>query len=418
MFIFVVIVLLVLSIAGMPIALALGIGSLGSILIDGTIPLSVVSQKVITGMNSFSLMAIPFFILSGDLMSGGGLTRALMNIARKLVGWVRGSISIVSIVSSAFFGAVTGSAIATASAIGGMTIPEMIEDGYEPGYAASVSTAGAILGPLIPPSIGLIVYASITGASVQALFKGTLLPGLLFALAYCSICYYIAKKRNYRTRPRAGWKEIFSAINAGKWAILMPVIVLGCIFSGITTATEASVIAVAYSLIIGMFVHKDLKVKDLPKIFLNSAVSTAAMYLLIGFSNIVGWIIAITNVSVTLTNWILSISSSKWFIVSFITILSLILGCLMDVVAVILILTPILYSLVLSIGYTPVEFGVILSTLMMLGHITPPVGASLLLSNGIAKADIMSTVKESIPFLLASIIMVILLWAFPQYLIL
>jgi C4-dicarboxylate transporter DctM subunit len=418
MFIFVVIVLLVLSIAGMPIALALGIGSLGSILIDGTIPLSVVSQKVITGMNSFSLMAIPFFILSGDLMSGGGLTRALMNIARKLVGWVRGSISIVSIVSSAFFGAVTGSAIATASAIGGMTIPEMIEDGYEPGYAAAVSTAGAILGPLIPPSIGLIVYASITSASVQALFKGTLLPGLLFALAYCSICYYIAKKRNYRTRPRAGWKEIFSAINAGKWAILMPVIVLGCIFSGITTATEASVIAVAYSLIIGMFVHKDLKVKDLPKIFLNSAVSTAAMYLLIGFSNIVGWIIAITNVSVGLTNWILSINSSKWFIVSFITILGLILGCLMDVVAVILILTPILYSLVLSIGYTPVEFGVILSTIMMLGHITPPVGASLLLSNSIAKADIMSTVKESIPFLLASIIMIILLWIFPQYLIL
>ena len=171
MFIFVVVVLLVLSLAGMPIALALGIGSLGSILINGTIPLDVVSQKVITGMNSFSLMAIPFFILSGDLMSGGGLTKALMNIARKLVGWVKGSISIVSIVSSAFFGAVTGSAIATASAIGGMTIPEMIDDGYEPGYAAAVSTAGAILGPLIPPSIGLIVYASMTGASVQALFK-------------------------------------------------------------------------------------------------------------------------------------------------------------------------------------------------------------------------------------------------------
>lgn len=418
MFIFVVVVLLVLSLAGMPIALALGIGSLGSILINGTIPLDVVSQKVITGMNSFSLLAIPFFILSGDLMSGGGLTKALMNIARKLVGWVKGSISIVSIVSSAFFGAVTGSAIATASAIGGMTIPEMIDDGYEPGYAAAVSTAGAILGPLIPPSIGLIVYASMTGASVQALFKGTLLPGIIFALVYCTICYYIAKKRNYKTRPKASWKEIFSAIYNGKWAILMPVIVLGCIFSGITTATEASVIAVAYSLIIGMFVHKDLKAKDLPKIFLNSAVSTAAMYLLIGFSNIVGWIIAITNVSVNLTNWILSISSSKWFIVSFITILGLILGCLMDVVAVILILTPILYSLVLSIGYTSIEFGVILCTLMMLGHITPPVGASLLLSNSIAKADIMSTVKESIPFLLASIILVILLWIFPQYLIL
>lgn len=406
--------LILLAFLGIPIAWALGISSIAAIQVGGVADFSIVAQKLIAGMDSFSLMAIPFFILAGNLMSGGGLTQRLLAIARTLVGWIRGSVSIISIVASMFFGAITGSAVATASSIGGMCIPEMIKEGYDKSYAAAVTTGAAICGPLIPPSIGLIVYASSTNVPVSDLFKGTLLPGILYGLLLCVVAVVIANKRQYVKHPRASLKEILASLKNGFWALLMPVIVLGSIFSGLTSPTEASVISVMYGLIVGMFIHKDLKFKDLKKIFLDSAMSTGIMFVVIGMSGTIGWLVAISNVSTTIANALITSGSSKILVILFIMIFGLILGCIMDVVAAILISTPVLYPMAEMIGYSGAEFGVIIITLLTLGHITPPVGASLLLSNDIAGANISKTIKEAVPFFLVGLSVVILLWIFPQ----
>ncbi len=406
--------LVILAFLGVPIAWALGISAAAAIKIGGVADFSILAQKLISGMDSFSLMAIPFFILSGNLMSGGGLTKRLLDIARKLVGWIRGSVSIVCIVASMFFGAITGSAVATASSIGGMCIPEMKKEGYDSSYAAAVTTGAAICGPLIPPSIGLIVYASSTNVVVGDLFKGTLLPGVLYGILLCITAFIIANKRKYQKHPRATFKEISTTLKNGIWAILMPIIVLGSIFTGMCTPTEASVISVAYGLVIGLFVHKDLKLKHLKEIFLDSAMATAIMFIVIGMSGATGWIVAISNVSSTLANSLIASGSGKLSIIFFIMVFGLVLGCIMDVVAAILISTPVLYPMASLIGYTGVEFGVIVITLLTLGHITPPVGASLLLSNNIAQANITKTIKEAVPFFLCGLSLVILLWFFPQ----
>ncbi len=408
-----VILLLVLAFLGLPIAWALGISSYAAVLYDGSFNIQIMAQKCVAGMNSFPMLAVPFFILAGDLMTAGGITRKLLDIARALIGWVKGSVSIVCIVASCFFGAISGSAIATASAIGGMTIPDMLKDKYSREYAAAVTTAGAICGPLIPPSIGLIVYASIVSVSVNDLFLGTLIPGILYGFLLCCLAYFVARKRNYPTKPRASLKEILSVTKKGFWAILMPVLVLGSIFGGIATATEASALAVAYALIVGLFIHRDLKLKDLYQIFLGSCITTSTMFILFGTSEAVGWIIAVTNVSAAISNWIISFTTSRLLIIAFITIVGLIFGCLMDAVVAILIMTPVFINLAAPLGYTNIEFGVIIVTLLMLGHITPPVGASLLLSNSIAGANIAGTIKEAVPFFFVGLGIVILLWCFP-----
>lgn len=414
MVVFAVIVLLLLSFLGMPIAWALGISSLSALMADGTYPLTVVAQKTIAGMNSFALMAVPFFILAGNLMTAGGLTKRLLDIARVLVGWVKGSMSIICIVGSCFFGAISGSAIATASAIGGMTMPEMINEGYDRPYAAAVATGSAICGMLIPPSIPLIVYASITSVSVKDLFLGTLLPGIIYGLALYVVAYLIARKRNYKTHKRASAKELLGVIKNGVFAIIMPVIILGCIFGGITTPTEASAIAVAYGLIVGLFIHKDIKIKDLYKIFLDSAITSGVMFMLIGISQALGWIVAITNISTIMTQALLAFTSSKFVIICVIILIGIVLGCIMDVVCAVLIITPVLYSFANIIGYSAAEFGVILVTLLSLGHLTPPVGASLLLANSLAKAKISRTIINVIPFFCVGLGLVILLFLCPQ----
>ncbi|WP_162612437.1 TRAP transporter large permease [Anaerotruncus colihominis] len=406
--------LLVLAFLGIPIAWALGISSTVAIWVDGSVPASLVVQKMINGMDSFSLMAIPFFILAGNLMSGGGLTERLLNIAKALIGWVRGSVSIVCIVASMFFGAITGSAVATASAIGGMTIPEMIKENYGRSYAAAVTTGAAICGPMIPPSIGLIIYASMTDTNVRDLFMGTLFPGILYGLFLCGTAWMIAKKRNYITHPFEGFRNLWKTIRSGITALLMPVAVLGSIFGGLATPTEAAVVAVAYALIVSVFIYRDLTWKQIYKILVDSAVATAVMYIVIGISGAVGWIVAVSNVSTTLTNMVASSGVGKIGTIIFILALGLIFGCIMDVVAAILIVTPVLYALAAPLGYTTVEFGVILVTLLTLGHITPPVGASLLLSNSMAGADIRTTIKEAVPFFFCGFGLVVLLFIFPQ----
>jgi len=359
-------------------------------------------------------MAIPFFILAGNIMTQGGLTKLMLDMARVTVGWVRGSMSLVTIISASFFSLVTGSAIATASAIGGITIPEMIKENYDRSYAAAVGAAAAICGLLIPPSIPLIVYASITGMSVRSLFVGTIIPGVIYTIGICLVAYFIARRHNYKTHPRASLKEFLEKIWKGMPAIFMPLIVLGCIFTGITTPTEASVIAVAYSLIVTLFVFKGMTFKQLFKIFYDSAITSAVMFMLIGVSTVLGWIIAITNMPRDMASWILGITTNQVVLVTAVIVIGLLLGCILDVLAAVLILTPVLLPIAAALPYSPVEFAVIFVTLMCLGHITPPLAASMLLTNQIAGANIGTTIRRVLPFLFVGLSVVILCFIFPQ----
>ena len=402
------------SIFGVPIGWSIGISSIIALTIDGTFPLTIVPMRSIAGMNSFALMAIPFFILAGNIMTGGGLTARMLDISRAMVGWVKGSISIICIVGSSFFSLITGSAIATASAVGGMTIPEMIKEKYDRSYAAAVAAGAAICGLLIPPSIPLIVYASITGISVRSLFVGTIGPGVLYTIGILVVAYLIARKRGYRTHERASMKVLMQVTKKGALAVLMPIIVLVCIFGGITTPTEASVIAVAYSLIVTCFVYKEMTLKKLYKIFYDSAITTAIMFIMIGISMSLGWIIAISNISNILASWILGVTYNQIAIIAMIMIIGLLFGSILDVNVAILILTPVLLPLAAALDYTPTEFGVIFVTLMCLGHVTPPVAASMLLTNTIAGANITKTIVQALPFLFVGICVVILSFIFPQ----
>ena len=403
-----------LCLLGIPIGWSLGISSLIALFVDGRFPLIIVPLRTIAGMNSFSLMAIPFFILAGNIMTQGGLTKHMLNIARVTVGWIRGSMSLICILASCFFSLVTGSAIATASAIGGTTIPEMIKEKYDRSYSAAVGAAAAICGLLIPPSIPLIVFASITGISVRNLFVGTIIPGIMYSVGICFVAYFIARKHNYQTHPRANFKEFLEKLWKGIPALIMPVIVLGCIFTGITTPTEASVIAVAYALIVTCFVYKGVTFKQLYKIFYDSAITTAVMFMLIGISMVLGWIIAITHLPREMTNWILGITTNPIALVTTVIIIGLLIGSILDVLAAVLILTPVLLPLAAVLPYSPVEFGVIFVTLMCLGHITPPLAASMLLTNQIAEANIGKTIVNALPFLLIGLAVVILCFIFPQ----
>ena len=409
-----IVIFLVLAILGIPIGWALGISSLIAIFADGTFPLTVVPLRSIAGMNSFPLMAIPFFILSGNIMTQGGLTERLLDIARVMVGWVKGSMSIITIVGSCFFSLITGSAIATASAIGTMTIPEMIKEGYQRSYAAAVTAGAAITGLLIPPSIPLIVFASITGVSVRSLFVGTIVPGIIYSVAICFVAYFIARKHGYKTHTRRTLKEFWHTLKRGLLAIFMPIIVLGCIFAGLTTPTEASVIAVAYSLIITLFVYKGMTFAKLYKIFFDAAITTAVMFVLIGISMSLGWIIAVTNLANIIATWVLSITTSSFVIIAAVVIIGLLIGSMLDVLVAILILTPVMLPLANALDYSPIEFGVIFVTLMCLGHVTPPLAASMLLTNSIANANIGKTIVHALPFLIVGILLVILLFIFPQ----
>ena len=403
----VIILLLVLSILGIPIYLALGIGTLVALNM-ADMPFIVLPQKLFAGMNSSSLLAIPFFMLAGNIMSRS-ITGKLIDVSNALIGWIKGSLAVVTVLASALFGAISGSGVATASAVGGTTIPAMKEEGYPDHFAAAISGIAAILGPIIPPSITLIVYASITDLSVSKLFVGSVIPGILMAVGLIIYALFYGKKNDLPAHERKSAKEVLLIFKDSIWALLMPVIILGGIFGGIFTPTESAAVAVVYALLVSLLIYKDIKIKDIPGIFVDGAISTATILLLVGISKSSGYVITTSGLPHQVLEVFSSFTNSTVVILLLLNILFLVIGMLMEANAAIIMMTPILLPLLDAFGIDPLQFGIMMSFNLCIGLVI-----CLLMTNQIAGARFVQTLKSVLPMLLIGIVVLMLVTYIPQ----
>ncbi len=398
---------IVLILAGIPIAWGTGLATI--LYIEGapTIPLTLLAQRVFKASDSFSLLAIPLFMLAGEFMNGGGITKRIVELASKWVGHITGSLAHVTILASMLFASMSGSSAASAASIGSMLIPTMKQKGYDGGYAVAVTACSSVMGPIIPPSIAFVIYASLTGDSISALFMGGIIPGILMGLCLMIISYVIAKKNHYPVEEKASWGERIKALRKSIAAVLMPVIILGGIMSGIFTATEAGCIGLVYGIIVG-FVTKELKIKNIPGILLNAAKTTANIMMIMGTSQVLGWILVSAQLPQKLTVAFTSISNNPTIVFLLILLLILFLGCFMVDAAIMPIMTPLLFPIVKSFGINPIQFGVVVNMMAVAGGVTPPVGNLLYISSGIADVPVLKAAKSVVPFLTALIIAMLL----------
>ncbi len=369
--------LVVLLLAGVPIAFVLGGSATLAILIDGNLNAMIVLQRMFSGTGSFTLLAIPFFVLAGNLMSAGGISRRLVNLCNSFLGHIPGGLAMVAVATCAFFAAISGSSAATAAAVGAIIIPEMLKHKYDKNFAAATIASSAELGVIIPPSIGLIQYGVAAEQSIGNLFKAGFLPGLFICATIMAAAHFLAKKQGFEPVPKATWAERGKALKDSILALLMPVIILGGIYSGFFTPTEAAVVAVFYGLIIGVFVYKEIKLKDLKKIFTDSVLTMATVMLIMSASSIFGWILAFNQIPQSLAAAFLSISSSKYVFLLLINVMLLVVGMFCEAGAAMVILAPLLAPLASALGIDLIHFGIIMMTNLAIGMMTPPVGVNL-----------------------------------------
>jgi tripartite ATP-independent transporter DctM subunit len=391
----------VLLVIGAPIAFSLGIaGIVGFLLYDSAL-LQMVPQRMYAGVDSFPLMAVPFFILAGDLMGTTGILARLIRLAECLVGHIRGGLAHAYIVAAMVFSGISGSAIADASALGTALIPPMAAR-YNLGFAAGLCAAAATIGPIIPPSIAMVVYAFIVGqVSVGGLFLAGVVPGLLIGLGMMVITYVIAVRRGYEAeRRRATGGELWHASREAAWALLMPIIILGGILGGLFTATEAAAVAVAYAILVGCFVTGELRIAHIYQALSRCVVVSAAVFILVATSSIVSWVLTISMVPATLSTWLRSLTDSPAVFLLLVNVLMLVIGCLLDNVAAMIMIAPVLAPIARDYGIDPLHFGFVFIFNSVIGLLTPPVGAVLFTVCGIAKLPIERVARETLPFLL------------------
>ena len=401
---------------GTPVAWSITISALLTMLVSiPALPaFTTVSQRIGTGLDSFALLAIPFFILSGELMNKGGIAHRLIAFAKTLVGSLPGGLALINVISAMLMGAIAGSAMASASAMGSILGPEMEKEGYSREFGAAVNITSATTGLIIPPSNVLIVYSLASGgASIAALFLAGYIPGILTGLFLMIVASIWAKKKGYKVGKRSNFKDILKTFVAALPSLFLLVLVIGGIVTGIFTATEASAIAVLYTLLLGMF-YKEITVKTLPKVLLDSASTTAIVMLLIGASMSMSWVLSYENIPQDISSGLLSISDNKIVILLIINLLLLFVGIFMDMTPAVLIFTPIFLPVVTKLGLDPVHFGIIMILNLCIGLCTPPVGSVLFVGVGVAKTTIEKVIKPLMPLFLAMIIALFLVTYFPQ----
>jgi tripartite ATP-independent transporter DctM subunit len=406
---------LMFSFLGMPIFISMGISSFIYILsFHHKIPLLVIPANMIGMLDSYGFLAIPFFFLAGDLMNTGGITKRLVDFAAALVGHIKGGLSHVSIIANMIMAGVSGSAIADASATGSVLIPAMKRDGYPAEYSAAVVAAAATIGPIIPPSIPMVIYGLLVNVSIGKLFLAGAVPGFLMGLYLIITSYLISKKRNFPARPRATFQEILWALLRSSFAIMMPLIIILGIVLGIVTPTEAGVVAVFYALFVGLFVYRELHWKDVPRIFRDSMISSSYIMIILASSGVFSWLIASMGAGEILSRFFTSISTNKWVILAILNAFFLIWGCLLDPNTGLVVVVPMLMPLIDKLGIDPVHFGVVIILNLMIGLVTPPVGFLVYLTTTIAGARFEQVVKESWVFILALILALLTSTFFPD----
>ncbi|MGO4918095.1 TRAP transporter large permease [Maribacter spongiicola] len=401
---------------GTPVAWSIAISSLLTMLVSiPAIPaFTTVSQRMATGLDSFALLAIPFFVLSGELMNKGGIAHRLIGFAKTLVGSLPGGLALINVIAAMLMGAIAGSAMASASAMGSILGPEMEKEGYSKEFGAAVNITSATTGLIIPPSNVLIVYSLASGgASIAALFLAGYIPGIMTGLFLMIVASIWAKKKKYKVGKRSSLKEIFKTFIDALPSLFMLVVVIGGIITGIFTATEASAIAVLYSLILG-FIYKEINLSKLPQILLDSSATTAIVMLLIGSSMCMSWALSYENIPQDISTGLLSLSDNKIVILLIINLLLLFVGIFMDMTPAVLIFTPIFLPVVTKLGLDPVHFGIIMVLNLCIGLCTPPVGSVLFVGVGIAKTTIEKVFKPLLPLFLAMIVALFLVTYIPQ----
>lgn len=398
-----------------PIAVSLGFSSLIAIMVVGKLPASLVPQLLYAATDSYSLIAVPFFMLAGSLMETGGLSKRLIDFANECVGSRKGGLGIVAIITSMFFAAISGSGPATVAALGGILIPAMIDAGYDKRYAAALmATAGAI-GIIIPPSIPMIVYAVQAEVSVGNMFMGGIIPGILFGVLLMILNFMIAKKRNYGgNKERSSAKEKWTAFKNAFFALLMPVIILGGIYGGIFTPTEAAGVSVIYGFVIGTCVYKELKLQDVPKMLVKAAIGSATVLFIIMGASAFSYVIVSQGVPAKIVSLVMAATSSKFVILLLINLILLVAGCFLDASSAIIVLVPLLLPLATSVGVNPLHFGIVMVVNLAIGLVTPPVGLDLFVACNIAKINISDIVKGLWALLITTLIALFLITYIPE----
>ncbi|MBT2661758.1 TRAP transporter large permease [Bacillus sp. ISL-45] len=398
---------------GVPVAFSLGLSSL-FYLIVADIPLTIIPQKMFAGLNSFVLLCIPGFILAGNLMNAGGITDRIIKFANNLFGHIRGGLGLANVGSSMGFAGISGTALADTASIGAILIPAMKKEGYGAGFSAAVTASSSTVGPIIPPSLPMIIVGTLASVSIGDLFLAGALPGLMLGIGLMIPTYIISVKRNYPKGERKSLKVIFQSFMGSFWALFMTIIILWGILGGYFTPTEASIIAVLYALVIGIFVYKELPIKKIPGIMLSSMTTTASIMLLVGFANLFGWIMVSEQIPQMVADVILGISENPIVVILLINLLLLFVGTFMETIAALVILFPVLMPVAAQVGMDPVQFGVMMVLNLVIGLVTPPVGVCLFVASQIGKVPIGKAARELVPFIGVSLAILMLVAFVPQ----
>lgn len=399
---------------GLPIAVSLGLASILAIYYFTTDPMADLARQIYSGLDSFPLMAIPFFVLAGNIFTAGGVAKRLINLTNTFVGHIPGGLSIAGVMASAIFAAISGSSPATVVAIGGILIPAMVKHGYDRNYAVgSMSTAGS-LGILIPPSIPMIVYAVSVDVSVGKLFIAGIIPGIMLATMMALVSYFIAKKNKFPLAKKSTVSEKLAALKDSIWSLALPIIVIGGIYKGIFTPTESAAIAVFVGLIVGLFIHKDLKWNQMFKVMIDSAKTTAMLFFIITMAMLFAHILTFERVPHKIAELIIDMDVNKIVFLLIVNILLFVAGQFMEPTAILTILAPILFPVAMALGVDPIHLGVIMVVNMEVGMITPPVGLNLYVASSMTGMSLMDVTKSAYPWLIAVVIGLILITYIPE----
>ncbi len=400
---------------GMPIAIALGLTGVLIASVQGIFNPVLLGHVMYQGVDHFSLLAVPFFMLAGTLMEAGGISRRLMEFSFALVGRMRGGLAQVAVVLSMLFAGLSGSAVADTAAVGSLLIPSMREKGYREGFAAALIAAGGAIGPIIPPSIPMVIYAVIANVSVAKLFLGGVIPGITFGLFLMAYSYYEALRHDYpRETSSFSFEKLLRTFQKGFLAFLMPVIILGGILSGIFTATESSVVAAVYAFLVGKFIYGELKWKDIPEVFARAARNTSSVMFIIAVASFLSWVLTSQQIPQTITRSLLSVSKNPLIILILLNIFILFLGCFIDAVSILVLISPVALPLIKIAGIDPIYFGVLLVLNICIGALTPPVGTCLFVASGVGNVDLAKSSRAVLPIVLIAVISLFMAIIFPS----
>lgn len=404
---------IVLLLLNVPIAYSLG-GAAMIYLASSSMQLAAFAQKFYAGMDSFTLLCIPGFMLAGALMNGGGITNRILKFCNAFLGHITGSLALVNVVASMIFAGISGTAIADVVSLGGMLIPGMVEDGYDDDFSVAVTAASSVVGPIIPPSVPMVIAGSCVSIAVGNMFKAGIIPGILLGLGLCVPTYIISKKRNYPKHEKSTWKERWQETKSAIWALLMPVILLGGILSGIFTPTEASIVTCVYSLIVGVFVYKEIKLSDVPRIVSENMISCGSIITLIGMANVFAFILVNERIPQKVAEGILSVTHNRIAVILLINIVLLFVGMFMESLAAVLITFPVLLPVATAVGMDPVHFGLMGILNLMIGLTTPPVGMCVVTAAQIGHISSAKAFKANLPFLITSLVILLMVSFIPE----